>query len=354
MPDWMSLAILIGAGLVAVSIFTSVLASRLGAPLLLLFLGLGLLVGEDGLGLRFDNAPLAYLVGSVALAVILFDSGFATRIRTLRSVAGPALALATVGVLLTTSITAVAAHLLFGFDWIQALLMGAIVSPTDAAAVFFLMRVGGITVRDRVRATLEIESGTNDPMAIFLTATLVAVLAGEGAGASLGWSLAESFALQLGLGAAFGAVGGLAIVQAVDRVELEPGLYPLVVLGLALLLFAATNLAGGSGFLAVYLAGLLAGNAELRPAAALRRFLEGMTWLAQIAMFLTLGLLASPSTSSASCCRRRRLAWSWSSSPGQWRSFCPCCRSALRPRRPDSSPGWACGARSRSCWRSCR
>ena len=198
MPDWMSLAILIGAGLVAVSIFTSVLASRLGAPLLLLFLGLGLLVGEDGLGLRFDNAPLAYLVGSVALAVILFDSGFATRIRTLRSVAGPALALATVGVLLTTSITAVAAHLLFGFDWIQALLMGAIVSPTDAAAVFFLMRVGGITVRDRVRATLEIESGTNDPMAIFLTATLVAVLAGEGAGASLGWSLAELFALQLG------------------------------------------------------------------------------------------------------------------------------------------------------------
>ena len=133
-------------------------------------------------------------------------------------------------------------------------------------------------------------------MAIFLTATLVAVLAGEGAGASLGWSLAELFALQLGLGAAFGAVGGLAIVQAVDRVELEPGLYPLVVLGLALLLFAATNLAGGSGFLAVYLAGLLAGNAELRPAAALRRFLEGMTWLAQIAMFLTLGLLASPST----------------------------------------------------------
>ncbi|MFZ1427955.1 MAG: potassium/proton antiporter, partial [Geminicoccaceae bacterium] len=296
MPDWMNLAILIGAGLIAISIFTSVLASRLGAPLLLLFLGLGLLVGEDGLGLEFDNAPMAYFVGSVALAVILFDSGFATRIKTLRAVAGPAMALATAGVLLTAGITAMAVHLLFDFTLVPSLLMGAIVSPTDAAAVFFLMRAGGITVRDRVRSTLEVESGTNDPMAIFLTATLVAVLAGEAAGESLGWALVESFALQLGIGAVFGVAGGLLIIQAVDRVELEAGLYPLVVLGLALLLFAATNMVGGSGFLAVYLAGLLAGNAELRPAAALQRFQEGMTWLAQIAMFLTLGLLATPST----------------------------------------------------------
>lgn len=296
MPDWMNLAILIGAGLIAISIFTSVLASRLGAPLLLLFLGLGLLVGEDGLGLDFDNAPMAYFVGSVALAVILFDSGFATRIRTLRAVAGPAMALATMGVLLTAGITAVAAHLLFGLGLVPSLLMGAVVSPTDAAAVFFLMRAGGITVRDRVRSTLEVESGTNDPMAIFLTATLVAVLAGDAAGESLGWALVESFALQLGIGAVFGIAGGLLIIQAVDRVELEAGLYPLVVLGLALLLFAGTNMVGGSGFLAVYLAGLLAGNADLRPAAALQRFQEGMTWLAQIAMFLTLGLLATPST----------------------------------------------------------
>jgi potassium/hydrogen antiporter len=297
MLDVMNLAILLGAGLVAVSIFTSVLASRLGAPLLLFFLGLGLLVGEDGLGLEFDNAPLAYFVGVVALAVILFDSGFATRIRTVRTVAGPSLALATAGVLVTAALTAVAARALFGFGWLQALLMGAVVAPTDAAAVFFLLRVGGITVRERVRATLEIESGTNDPVAIFLTATLASLLASNAAtGGSVGWALAEAFALELGVGAVLGAVGGLLIVQAVDRVELEPGLYPLVVLGLALLLFAATNLLEGSGFLAVYLAGLLAGNAELRPAAALRRFLEGMTWLAQIAMFLTLGLLATPST----------------------------------------------------------
>ena len=171
MPDWMSLAILIGAGLVAVSIFTSVLASRLGAPLLLLFLGLGLLVGEDGLGLRFDNAPLAYLVGSVALAVILFDSGFATRIRTLRSVAGPALALATVGVLLTTS-----NHRGGGAPAVRLRLDPGAVDgrhrqPDRCRGRVLLDAVGGITVRDRVRATLEIESGTNDPMAIFLTAT---------------------------------------------------------------------------------------------------------------------------------------------------------------------------------------
>jgi potassium/hydrogen antiporter len=296
MLDAMNLAILLGAGLVAVSIFTSVLASRLGAPLLLLFLGLGLLVGEDGLGLEFDNAPLAYFVGSLALAVILFDSGFATRLRTIRAVAGPAPVLATVGVVLTTVLAAAAARVLFGFGWLQALLMGAIVGSTDAAAVFFLLRAGGITIRERVRATLEIESGSNDPMAIFLTATLVGLLAGQAAEDSVGWVFAQSFALQLGLGALLGIAGGLVIVQAVDRIELERGLYPLVALGLGLFLFAVTNMLGGSGFLAVYLAGLLAGNAELRPAAALRRFQDGMTWLAQIAMFLTLGLLATPST----------------------------------------------------------
>ena len=150
-------------------------------------------------------------------------------------------------------------------------------------------------------------------------------------------------------------LGGLAIVQAVDRVELEPGLYPLVVLGLALLLFAATNLAGGSGFLAVYLAGLLAGNAELRPAAALRRFLEGMTWLAQIAMFLTLGLLASPSTFTGILLPATALGLVlvFVARPVAVVAV-PAAVRLCGARRPGSSPGWACGAPSRSCWRSCR
>src|SRR5687767_5489062 len=150
----MNLAILVSAGLVAVSIFTSLISFRVGAPLLLVFLLLGLGVGEDGLGLEFDNAPVAYFIGSVALAIILFDSGFGTGLRTFRAAAVPAIVLATVGVVLTSGITALGARLLFGFDWLEALLIGAVVGSTDAAAVFFLLRVGGITVRERVRATL--------------------------------------------------------------------------------------------------------------------------------------------------------------------------------------------------------
>jgi cell volume regulation protein A len=295
MLDGMYLAILIGASLVALSILTSLLSFRLGAPLLLAFLGLGLLAGEDGLGLEFDNAPLAYFVGSLALAVILFDSGFSTRWRTIRTAAAPAAMLATLGVALTALVTAAGAWLLFGMAPLEALLMGVIVSPTDAAAVFFLVRAGGLVLQERVRATLEIESGSNDPMAVFLTLMLVGLMAGRG-----GWEgglgeLALSLLLQVGVGAALGLAGGWLLVQTANRIDLEQGLYPLLVLSLVLLLFAVTNLLEGSGFLAAYLAGLVAGNARLRGGNALRRFQEGMTWLGQIAMFLTLGLLATPS-----------------------------------------------------------
>lgn len=295
MLEGMNLAILIGAGLVTVSIFTSLVSFRVGAPLLLVFLGLGLLAGENGLGLEFDDAPVAYFVGSLALAVILFDSGFGTRLRSFRLAAAPALVLATLGVALTSALTAVAARHLFGFGWLEAALMAAVVGSTDAAAVFFLLRVGGITIRERVRATLEIESGSNDPMAIFLTLTVVELLAGQAGDGGLGWAFAQSFGLQFGLGAALGLAGGWLIVQAVNRIDLERALFPLVVMSMALLLFAVTNMLDGSGFLAVYLAGLVAGNARLRAANPLRRFQEGMTWLSQIVMFLTLGLFATPS-----------------------------------------------------------
>jgi potassium/hydrogen antiporter len=296
MFEAMNLAILIGAGLIAVSTFTSLISFRIGAPLLLVFLVVGLVAGEDGLGgLRFDNARVAYFIGSVALAVILFDSGFNTNFRTVRTALGPALTLATVGVILTAALVGAAAHHLLNLPWLEAFLLGAIASPTDAAAVFFLLRVGGITVRDRVRSTLEVESGSNDPMAIFLTITLVEIIASEAARETVVLDVLKSFAQQLGLGLLTGLAGGQLIVLVVNRLKLEAGLYPIVVLSLALCLFAATGMVEGSGFLAVYVAGLMAGNSQLHALPMLRRFQNGMTWFSQIAMFLTLGLLATPS-----------------------------------------------------------
>ena len=177
MLETMYLAILIGAGLVMAAVFTSWIAFRFGAPILLIFLSVGLIAGEDGLGLKFDNAAAAYFLGSVALAIILFDSGFGTRLAAFRQAAMPAIVLATVGVVLTTALVGVAAHFVLGLPWLQSFLLGAVVSSTDAAAVFFLLRVGGIHLRDRVRSVLEVESGCNDPMAIFITVTLVELIA---------------------------------------------------------------------------------------------------------------------------------------------------------------------------------
>lgn len=289
-----STAILIAAGLIIVAGFTTVLAYRFGAPLLLVFLGLGLLVGEDGLGIQFDDASLAYLIGSLALAVILFDSGFRTRFASFRAAAIPAVTLATVGVVLTAGLVGLAARFIFGLPWLESLLIGAIISSTDAAAVFFLLRVGGITIRERVRATLEIESGSNDPMGIFLTIALVElILADQGAP-----DLAEVllvFVKQMGLGLAFGLLGGFLIVRMANSIDLEPGLYPIVVLAASLAVFGGTGAIGGSGFLAAYAAGLYAGNQQIAAKLTLLRSQDGFTWLAQIGMFLVLGLLATPS-----------------------------------------------------------
>jgi cell volume regulation protein A len=292
----MYLGILIGSLLVTVAIFTSIFSFRLGAPLLLIFLVIGLLAGEDGPGgIVFDNSSAAFFIGSMALALILFDAGLETRRHTLRGAAGQALALSTIGVLLTALVIAVAVRLIFGFSWLECLLVGAIVSPTDAAAVFLLLRVGGITVRERVRATLEVESGSNDPMAIFLTIALVEII---GVGSSEGqaiFELVRQFLLQIGFGLVLGLVAGSVLVQIVNRTNFEIGLYPILVLAFALSLFSFTALVGGSGFLAVFVAGVWAGNARMRHKIQLRRFSNGVTWLAQIAMFLLLGLLATPS-----------------------------------------------------------
>jgi len=295
MIEAMSLPILIGTVLIIAAIFTSYFSFRLGAPLLLVFLLVGLAAGQDGLGIAYDDARSAYFIGALALAIILFDSGFATPSATLRIAAWPAAILATVGVLLTALVVGVASRILFGWTWLESLVMGAIVSPTDAAAVFFLLRVGGITLRERVRATLEIESGSNDPMAIFLTVVLVALAVENASGSATFTEFVRQFALQIGLGALIGLAGGVLMREAVNRTNFEPGLYPILVMAMTLFVFAIAARVGGSGFLAVYLAGILVGNSKLRHSVALRRFSETLTWLAQIAMFLVLGLLATPS-----------------------------------------------------------
>lgn len=287
--------ILIGAGLVLASVMTSALAFRFGAPLLLVFLGFGLLAGEDGLGITYDDANSAYFVGSLALAIILFDSGFDTKLKSFRQAAAPAIVLATVGVALTAGLVGVAAHFIFGLPWLEAFLIGAIVGSTDAAAVFFLLRVGGITIREHVRSTLEVESGSNDPMAIFLTVMLLELLLTSGGGGQIWQEMLQGFAMQMGLGAAFGILGGYLIVQGANRITLDGALYPIGVIAAAICLFSFVGMIGGSGFLAVYVAGLIAGNSRITNHVGLRRFMEGLTWIAQIAMFLTLGLFATPS-----------------------------------------------------------
>jgi potassium/hydrogen antiporter len=292
--DWMFTTILVGAGLITLSILTSALAFRFGTPLLLVFLCIGLIAGEDGLGLQFDNAEQAYFLGSVALAVILFDSGFGTRVQTLRRAAAPAFVLATLGVFLTTVFVGVAAHFLFELPWLYALLMGAIISSTDAAAVFFLLRAGGVKIYKRVRSMLEVESGSNDPMAIFLTILFIEMILAETRG-NMVTSFLHGFGLQMGLGLLAGLVGGILIVEIVNRVHLEEALYPILVMSCALCTFGVAAHFGGSGFLAVYVAGIVAGNRKMRGSSALRRYQQGMTWLAQIIMFLVLGLFVTPS-----------------------------------------------------------
>lgn len=297
MFDTLNLAILIGAALVALSAITSLISQRFGTPLLLVFLAIGLLAGENGLlGIQFDSGGTAYFIGSLALAIILFDSGFSTSLRSYQVAAAPALTLATLGVVLTTGIVGAGLHFALDVEWVQALLLGAIVASTDAAAVFFLLRVGGITLRERVKATLEIESGANDPMAIFLTATLVELAAAGGASALSTSSLVVEFVLQIGLGLCLGLIGGGLIVLLLRQLRnLDPGLYPIVAIAAALIVFAVTGLFDGSGFLAAYVAGVVAGNARVPFAVRIRRLQVGVTWLAQIGMFLTLGLLATPS-----------------------------------------------------------
>ncbi|WP_373096948.1 potassium/proton antiporter [Zhongshania sp.] len=286
--------VFIGAVLFLFAVFASIVSRRLGAPLLLIFLLLGMLAGEDGIGgIQFDDVEAAFLIGNLALAIIIFDGGLGTRMDTFRSSLRPALSLATVGVLLTAGITGAAASYILDLPWQEGLLIGAIVGSTDAAAVFGLIKNAGLNLKERTGATLEIESGSNDPMAIFLTITLVEVLSSP-AGLS-GWLLLVELVQQIGLGIIFGVIGGYIIPAALKKVTLPVSLYPLMVFAAALTLFGGTSSIGGSGFLAIYIAGVMIGTTSFLYMNDIRRFHDGIAWLSQIGMFLILGLLVTPS-----------------------------------------------------------
>jgi cell volume regulation protein A len=290
--DTVSIAILLGSLLVLAGILSSLVALRFGAPLLLVFLLVGMLAGEGGPGgIKFDNVGAAYLVGSIALALILFDGGLRTRFASFRNVLAPSLVLATVGVLITTLLTAPVAKYVLGLGWIQALLVGAVVASTDAAAVFFLINARGLRLRPRVRGVLEVESSTNDPFAIFLALLLVEILLlGDQS-----WTHALiTFLRDAILGCVIGFVGGQIITLVLNRLTLAQGLHAPFVAVSALVVFAFANALHSSGFLAVYLAGLVVGNAQTRAHNSVVVFLDAITWLAQIVMFVLLGLLAWP------------------------------------------------------------
>jgi potassium/hydrogen antiporter len=296
--DTVSIAILLGSMLVMAGILSSLLALRFGAPLLLVFLIIGMLAGDAGPGgLQFDDVRSTYLVGSVALALILFDGGLRTRFQTIRAVLAPSMMLATIGVLLTALITAPVAKFALDLNWIEALLVGAVVASTDAAAVFLLVHAQGLRLRPRVGATLEAESGSNDPFAVFLTLMLVEFI-------SVGQSSAGHVLMELAregvLGAVIGVTGGRLVVIALNRVALPQGLHAPFVATAALVIFGSTQIAHGSGFFAVYLAGIIIGNRPTRAHNSVVTFLDAATWLAQIVMFVLLGLLVSPQRLGAS------------------------------------------------------
>jgi cell volume regulation protein A len=290
-PGFTALAMTVGGLLLAASCLMSRVGARLGVPVSLMFLGVGMAAGCDGPGgIEFDDFSLSYAAGTVALAAVLFAGGLQTHVHTLRGAVAPASVLATVGVLGIASLTALGGHW-FGLPWKEAWLVGAIVASTDASAVFGVLQ--GMALPQRVSRTIELESGLNDPVAVILTIAMTSQMLGEPASIS---SLAWQAAYQLVVGAAFGVVVGWLAQMLLARVQLpSPALTPVLTLGCALVAFGAPAALGGSGFLAAYLAGMMVGNSPAAQRSHLVCVHDSLSWLSQVSMFLLLGLLVNPS-----------------------------------------------------------
>ena len=286
---------LITGVLLIAGVLSSRLSSRSGVPLLIIFVAVGLLAGEEGVvGITVNDAEMVSAISVGLLALILFDGGLGTPVRHIRRVAGPALLLATVGVIVSAIVTGAAAVLILDFSWIEGLLLGSILGSTDSAAVFASFRGRSSTLPERLKATLEVESGLNDPIAVFLVLTFTAILAG-GLTPSW-WSIATSFLLHMSVGVAVGGGVGLLAVWVMRRIHLDiAGLYLVFSLACGLLAFGGAQVLHGSGIIAVYAAGVLIGHARMPFEQGIRRFHDGLAWIAQVGVFVLLGLLAFPS-----------------------------------------------------------
>lgn len=294
MTGTVELDLLVLAVMLLLSILASKISDRVGVPALLVFLAIGMLAGSDGPGgIYFDNAAVAQNIGVVALVIILYSGGLDTHWESIRPVIKAGVALALLGVLVTALVVALAAYWLLDFSLLEGLLLGAIVSSTDAAAVFSILRARSLSLKGQLQPLLELESGSNDPMAVFLTVAVIQLLANP---AQPAVQLVPDFFLQMGIGALVGYAAGWSAVHLINRIQLGfDGLYPVLALTVAFFTYGLAGSLGGSGFLAVYLAGLVLGNEEFIHRRSILRFFDGLAWLMQIAMFLTLGLLVFPS-----------------------------------------------------------
>lgn len=284
--------ILIIAILLLLGVITTKFSSRLGVPALVLFIALGMVLGSDVSGLIYlDNPNVAQLIGVMALIIILFEGGLNTKWTTVKKVAYPAITLATLGVVLTTTIVALGAKLILGLGWLESFLIGSIVGSTDAAAVFAV--VAGKNIEEKMSATVEVESGSNDPMAVFLTISFIQFLTTDNSNI---WMLIGNFLWQMGIGLAIGVVAGKLVTKSINKISLDSsGLYPVFAVGFAVLIYSFTAVIHASGLLAVYVAAIIIGNADLTYRTSIVRFNEGFASMAQILMFVILGLLVFPS-----------------------------------------------------------
>lgn len=291
--DSLNTFFLIIALLLFISVVASRVSSRFGMPLLLVFLVVGMLAGEEGLGgIKFDNFAFANMVGQLALAIILLDGGLRTKFDSFRLALKPAAVLATWGVIATVALLGIFATFFLNIDWKLGVLMAAIVGSTDAAAVFSLLRSSGVRLNSRISATLELESGCNDPMAILLVSAFIGLIMNPAETDSA--SMLTLLATQLGLGLFSGYAAGKLLAKILERISLAEGLYAILIASGGLLVFAVTNLLGGSGFLAVYLAGVFIGNSRNSSTEHVLNVMDGLAWLAQASMFLVSACWSAP------------------------------------------------------------